>query len=124
VARLEHAEITDQIIGGAISVHKALGPGFIESVYEAALVHELRKRGLDVEQQVEVTVEYDGIVVGRHRLDLFVANTIVVELKATKELDNVHFAVVKSYLRAMRQKHALLLNFAKTKLQVRRVMVE
>ena len=87
---LEHEELTSKVIAAAIEVHRQLGPGFIESIYEHALVVELRNRGLKVEQQVEVPVEYEGVEVGRHRLDLFVEGTIVVELKAIKNLENVH----------------------------------
>jgi len=119
---LEHEELTGKIIAAAIEVHRRLGPGFIESIYENALVIELRKRGLKVEQQIEIVVEYENVEVGRHRLDLFVEDTIVVELKAIKELDDIHFAIVRSYLKAMNREHGLLLNFAKTKLEVKRVI--
>ena len=119
---LEHGELTDKIIAAAIEVHRRLGPGFIESIYENALVHELSKHGLTVQQQSELPVEYDGLEVGKHRLDLFVEQTIVVELKAIKDLEDIHFAIVRSYLRAAGVKHGLLLNFAKTTLEVRRVM--
>ena len=119
---LEHAELTGKIIGAAIEVHRRLGPGFLESIYENALVIELRKCGLKVEQQVEVVVKYDGMEVGTHRLDLFVEGKIVVELKAIKEVEDVHFAIVKSYLRAVGREHALLINFAKPTLEVRRVI--
>lgn len=122
---LEFEELTGKIIGAAIEVHRQLGPGFIESVYEKALVYELRKRGLKVEQQLEALVLYDGNVeVGKHRLDLFVENEIVIDLKAISELLDVHFAIVKSQLRAVRRKHGLLLNFAKVKLEARRVICE
>jgi len=119
---LEHRGLTSKIIAAAIEVHCRLGPGFIESIYESALVLELRKQGLEVEQQVDVPVEYDGVVVGRHRLDLLVEGTIVVELKAIQNLENVHFAVVKSYLRAIGKERGMLLNFAKPTLDVKRVI--
>ena len=119
---LEHEELTGKIIGAAIEVHRCLGPGFIESIYENALVIELRKRELKVEQQVDVAVEYEGTVVGRHRLDLFVEDAIVVELKAVKNLEDVHFAIVRSYLKAMHERHGLILNFAKHPLEVKRVI--
>jgi GxxExxY protein len=106
---LEHQALTEKIIGAAILVHKTPGPGFIESIYENALVFELRKRGLEVKQQVEIPVKYDGIEVGKHRLDLLVEDIIVVELKAIKNLDDIHFAIVRSYLCAAEQRHGLLL---------------
>ncbi len=119
---LEHEELTEQIIGCAIEVHKQLGPGFIESVYENALIVELHKQQLQVEQQKEVIIKYNGVEVGKHRLDLAVADTIVVELKAIKNIEDVHFAIVKSYLKALGKKHGLLLNFSKTVLEVKRVI--
>jgi GxxExxY protein len=122
---LEFEELTGKIIGAAIEVHRQLGPGFIESIYENALVYELRKRGLKVEQQVEVPVKYDGnFEVGKHRLDLLVEGEIVIDLKAISELLDVHFAIVKSQLRAVKRKHGLLLNFAKVKLEAKRVIAE
>mgnify|MGYP006446403143 CR=1 FL=1 len=117
---LEHKMLTEKIIGAAIEVHKRLGPGFIESIYENAFILELRKSGLKVLQQVEIPVKYDGEEVGKHRLDLFIEDTIVVELKAIKNLDDIHFSIVRSYLKAVGQKHGLLLNFAKPTLEIRR----
>ena len=119
---LEHEALTERIIGAAIEVHRRLGPGFLESIYEKALIIELKKRGLAVQDHVEITISYDELEVGRHRLDLFVEDTIVVELKAIKDLENIHFAIVRSYLRAIGRKHGLLLNFAKITLEVKRVM--
>ena len=116
--------MTDKIIGAAIEVHKQLGPGFIESIYEKALIIELRKCDLQVKAQKEVIVKYDGIEVGRHRLDIFVEETIVIELKAIKDLEDIHFAIVKSYLKSVGKRHGLLLNFAKVKLEVKRVIYD
>jgi GxxExxY protein len=122
---LEFEELTGRIIGAAIEVHRQLGPGFIESIYENALVYELRKRGLKVEQQLEVPVLYGGnLEVGQQRLDLLVEGEIVVDLKTISELLDVHFAIVKSQLRAVKKKHGLLLNFAKVKLEAKRVIAE
>lgn len=122
---LEHEELTGKIIGAAIEVHRQLGPGFIESFYETALVYELRKRGLLVEQQVEMPVIYDGkIEVGKHRLDLIVEKEIVIDLKAISELLPIHFAILKSQLRAAKRKHGLILNFAKVTLEAKRVICE
>lgn len=120
--KLEHEDLTGKIIAAAVDVHRKLGPGFLESIYENALIIELRKRGLKVEQQVEVIIEYDGVDVGRHRLDLLVEDTIVVELKTIKNLEDIHFAIVKSYLKAVKKEHGLLLNFANVKLEPKRVI--
>ena len=119
---LEYEALTDQIIGAAIEVHRRLGPGFLESVYERALIIELRKRGLAAEVQKELVICYEEEEVGRHRLDLFVDNTIVVELKAIKNLEDIHFAIVRSYLKAVGRKHGLLLNCSKLTLEVKRVI--
>ncbi len=121
---LEHKELTEKIIGAAIQVHKQLGPGFIESIYEKALIIEFRKRGIEVKEQQEVIVKYDDIEVGRHRLDLFVEEAIVIELKAIKDIEDIHFAIVKSYLKSVDKKHGLLLNFAKVKLEIKRVIYD
>ena len=119
---LEHEKLTEQIIGCAIEVHKRLGPGFLESIYENALIIELQRQKLHVEQQREVIIKYDSVEVGRHRLDLIVDNTIVVELKAVKNIEDIHFAIVKSYLKALGKEHGLLINFSKPVLEVKRVI--
>lgn len=121
---LPYKELTEKIIGAAIEVHKELGPGFIESIYENALVRELRQRGLKVSQQLELSVKYKGGEVGQHRLDLLVEDTIIVELKAVKDIEDIYFAVVKSYLKALGKNHGLIINFAKTKLEAKRVIYE
>ena len=121
---LEYKKLTEKIIGAAITVHKKLGPGFIESIYENALVIELRKLGMKVLQQIDIPVEYDSIEVGKHRLDLFVEDTIIVELKAIKNLEEIHFAIVRSYLRAVDHTHGLILNFARPTLEVKRVIAK
>ena len=119
---LAHEALTDRIIGAAIEVHRRLGPGFLESIYERALVIQLAKDGLTVTAQKEIAIEYDGHEVGIHRLDLLVEDTIVVELKAIRDFEAIHFAIVRSYLRAADKHHGLLLNFAKTKLGIKRVI--
>jgi len=121
---LEHEDLSGRIIGAAIEVHRALGPGFLERIYEEALVIELRERGIGHQRQLPVSVRYAGRGVGHHELDLFVEGQIVVELKAVKSLEDAHFAVVKSYLRAVGRRHGLILNFAKPVLEIRRVISE
>ena len=119
---LEHEDITERIIGAAIEVHRKLGPGFVESVYEAALCIEFRKRAIRHVRQILVPVLYDEVEVGQHRLDLFVEGEIVVELKAIRALEDVHFAIVRSYLRAVGKRHGLLLNFDAPTLEIKRVI--
>lgn len=118
---LESKDLTGRIIGAAIQVHIELGPGFVEAIYEGALSVELTRRGIPFRRQVKVPVLYRSEQVGVHRLDLFVAAEIVVELKAVKRLENVHFAFVRSYLRAVNRTHGLILNFSRPVLEIKRV---
>ncbi len=114
--------MSNQIIGAVIKVHKELGPGFLESIYEEALKVELSKNELDFASQMEVQIEYLGVAVGLHRLDLLVQKEVIVELKAVKELADIHFAQLRSYLKATGMNVGLLLNFSKPTLEVRRVV--
>ena len=115
-------ELTKKIIGAAILVHRELGPGFVESIYEEALKVEFSEHSLSFESQKEITVKYLDVVVGVHRLDMLVENQVILELKAVKELTDVHFAQLRSYLKATGLKVGLLLNFSKPKLEIRRVV--
>jgi GxxExxY protein len=122
--KLAHEELTGRIIACAIEVHKSLGPGFLESIYESAMVVELNRARLKVEQQKPLPIYYREVLVGEHRLDLLVENLIVVELKAISELEDIHFAIVRSYLKAAGLEHGLLLNFAAMPLTVKRVIYQ
>lgn len=117
-------ELSGRVIAAAIEVHKGLGPGFLESVYERALGVELAERGLSFQAQKEIIVCYAGQQVGRHVLDLLVEKEIVVELKAVAKLEQIHFAQVKSYLKATGNNVGLLLNFAGVTLEVKRVILQ
>ncbi len=119
---LELRELSSSVIGACIEVHRQLGPGFLESIYENSLRIEMRKRGISAEFQKEVPVFYCGEQVGLHRVDLLVAEQLVVELKAIKALEDVHFAQVRSYLKALNLRHGLLVNFATHPLTVKRVI--
>jgi len=105
-------------------VHRVLGPGFVEAIYQRALAIELSKRGLSLATEVDIKIEYDGQIVGRHRLDLVVNGRALVELKAVEELGKVHYAQVRSYLRATGLPVALLVNFSKVRADYRRVGVQ
>ena len=120
--RLQHEELTGQIIGAAIHVHRELGPGFVESIYANALEIELRIRRIPFEREQPIRVCFRQEEVGRHRPDFVVSDRIVVELKAIKNLDDSHFVVVRSYLRASAREHGLLLNFSKPTLEIKRVI--
>ena len=113
--------ISERIIGCAFKVRAALGHGFLEKVYENALAHELRKAGLGVQQQSGIEVFYDGVNVGTYFADLLVEGRILVELKSMKALDEIHMAQCLNYLKATGLRTCLLLNFGKTKVEVRRL---
>jgi GxxExxY protein len=122
VVELLHGDITAEILGAAFEVHRELGPGFLESIYEEALVTELQLRGFELQRQLEVPIYYKSALIGKHRLDLVVEGRIVVELKAIKDIDDIHKAIVQSYLKATNLSVAIILNFAKTSLQHKRLV--
>jgi len=109
------------VIACIIKVHQTLGPGFLESVYRNALLVELRRQGLEAASENEVPVLYQGVEVGRHRIDLLVEGRLIVELKAVEELSRAHYAQTRSYLKASNQRVAILVNFAKPMADYRRV---
>jgi GxxExxY protein len=112
-------QLTEKVIGCAFTVSNRLGCGFLEKVYENALAHELRKAGLAVQQQHPILVRYDGIVVGDYVADLIVEGSVIVELKACKDLDDVHSAQCLNYVFATGLPVCLLLNFGKPRLQIK-----
>jgi GxxExxY protein len=103
--------LATEVIGAALEVHKCLGVGFIESVYEDALCHELTLRGIEWQRQEEILVPYKDIWIRRQKVDLLVAQRVLVELKCVKEFAPIHQAKVISYLRSMNLRLGLLLNF-------------
>ena len=113
--------LTERIIECVIRVHQALGPGFLECIYQNALLIELELHGLRVEREREILIHYAGRLIGKHKLDLVVEQTVILELKAVDELSRAHYAQVRSYLRASGLKTALLINFAKEKADFRRI---
>ena len=119
----EFEALSGQVIEAAIGVHKQLGPGFLESIYESAMKVALRHRGMPYESQKEVAVFFEQEEVGVHRLDLVVQGEIIVELKAAKALEDIHFAQVKSYLKATGLHVGLLMNFNAPTLVVKRVVL-
>ena len=121
---MELEELTGQIIGAAIAVHRELGPGFLGTVYEEALCVELAGIGIEFRRQVCVPIQYRDKQIGEHRLDLLVEELVVVELKAISAFEDIHFATVRSYLKAINQHHGLLLNFAAIVLTAKRVSRE
>jgi GxxExxY protein len=107
----EDDRISHEIIGAAIEVHRILGPGFLEKIYERAMIHELGLRGLPVVPQREILVPYKGIEIPGQRLDLLVGERVILELKAIDELHPIHEAQLLSYLKATGLRIGLLVNF-------------
>jgi GxxExxY protein len=119
---LRDSEITDAIIAAAIAVHRELGAGFLESIYEQALAVEFALRGIAFIRQKPIPLFYRDHQIGE--LDFVVENKIIVELKAIEALENVHFAIVRSYLKASALSDGLILNFSSMPLTVKRVRRE
>ncbi len=114
-------ELTYQIIGRAMKVHKTLGNGFQEVIYQRCLAIELERAGLEFGREVEQTIFYDDIAVGTRRADFVVANHVIVELKAVIALEDVHLAQAKNYVVAYDFDIGLLLNFGANSLQYKRI---
>jgi len=117
---LRDFKLTQEIIACAIRVHRGLGPGFLESVYEEALAVEFALSGIPFIRRHPVPLFYRDHQVGEHRLDFLVDGKIVVELKAISQLEEIHFAVGRSYLKATNLNDGLLFNFATAPLTIRR----
>ena len=113
-------QLTEKIIGCAFKVSNRLGIGFLEKVYENALVYELRKNGLVAEPQRPIKVYYDGVIVGEYFADILANDTVIIELKATRNHDNAFTAQCLNYLRATEKPLCLLLNFGQSRLDVKR----
>ncbi|MFQ5778472.1 MAG: GxxExxY protein [Terriglobia bacterium] len=113
-------DLTEKILGSAFKVQNVLGCGFLEKVYENALVVELSRQGVPLEQQKLLQVRYVGVVVGDYTADLVVDKRVIVECKAVSQLDVVHEAQLLNYLKATGIRVGLLLNFGRPKLQYRR----
>ena len=113
-------EITEKIIGCAFKVQNTIGCGFLEKVYENALVIELKKAGLFAQQQVPTKIHYDGKVVGEYVADILVENIVLVELKTVKKFKDIHSARCLNYLKVTNLRVCLLINFAKPKVDINR----
>jgi len=118
---LGNRELSGRVIEAAIAVHTALGPGFLESVYEKALCLELDARGIRLEQQKIIKVFHRGTEVGEHRLDLLVEGVLLVELKAVSALEDIFFIIARSQMKAAGIRDGIILNFASAPLTIKRV---
>jgi len=117
---MEHEELTQKIIGCAMKVHGTLGSGFLESVYQNALAHELRKAGIQVQCEKKIQVTYDGIVVGDFAADMLINDLVLIENKAVQVLTVAHEVQLVNYLTATGIDIGLLLNFGAARLEFKR----
>jgi len=117
-------DITYAINGAAFEVNRILGSGFLEKVYENALLIELRERGFNAESQVPVKVFYKNKVVGEYIIDILVDKKVIVELKTVEKFDNVHQAQLLNYLKASGIQVGLLINFKHPKVEIKRMVLE
>lgn len=118
---LDINDITRKIIGCAMKVHSTLGNGFQEVIYQRALAIEMQKQGLGFQREMEMTIYYDGIDIGTRRVDFFVENKVMVELKALEKLEDVHKAQAINYCEAYNIADGLLINFGGKSLDFKRV---
>ena len=118
-----YPELSYSIMGAIFEVHKKLGLGFIESVYEKALIEEFSNKGMKIETQKIIDLTYNNKKIGIHRLDLVVEDKVVVELKTVERFSIHHKAQLTSYLKASGYKLGILVNFSKSKVEYRRVLI-
>ncbi|MDI6783922.1 MAG: GxxExxY protein [bacterium] len=118
-----YPELSYQIMGVIFEVHKELGPGFLESIYEKALIDELQEKGLRVETQKPIDIVYERKKIGVHRVDLVVEDTIIIELKTVERFSIHHQAQLISYLKASKCKLGILVNFSKKRVEYDRVVI-
>ena len=120
---MKHRELTAKIIDCAYKVHRELGFGFLESVYQNALMIELTKAGLQAEKEKKIQVNYDGQVVGDFIADMLVEEKVILELKSVKEIHLAHQAQLINYLKATRMEVGLLINFGE-KIEIKRKVLD
>lgn len=118
-----YPELSYKIMSAVFEVHKILGPGFVESVYEKALIQELSEKGFNVESQRIINLIYKNKKIGIHRLDLVIDNKVIIEIKAVERLTLAHKAQLTSYLKASGYKIGILINFSKEKAEYKRVII-
>lgn len=119
----KHKEITDKILKSAVEVHRNLGPGFVEKIYQRALFVELKNNHLNFEREKKIRINYKNADLGYEQVDFVVENKVLVELKAVSEILGIHVAQIISYLKASKVEVGLILNFAKPRLEIKRVVL-
>lgn len=118
---MKYKELTEKIIGCALRVHNTLGNGFQELIYQCALALELAKADFKFAQELEMIIYYDGVDIGKRRVDFFIEGLIMVEIKAIISLEDVHLVQAMNYLEAYKMEIGLLINFGSKSLQFKRV---
>jgi GxxExxY protein len=118
---MKHEELTHQIIGCAMKVHSTLGNGFQEVIYQRALAIEFQKQGVVFQREMEMSIHYEGVHIGTRRVDFFVEDNIMVELKAVIKLEDVHLAQAMNYCQAYQLPIGLLINFGSKSMEFKRV---
>jgi GxxExxY protein len=118
-----YKDLSYQIIGLAMEVHRKLGYGFLEKVYENSLMILLKREGIRSEQQYPIKVYFEGKVVGNYVADILIEDKIIIELKCVEKINNIHKAQALNYLKATQMRLAIILNFAKDKLQYERLVL-
>ena len=123
--KLLHGSITEKILGASFQVHSFLGNGFQEVIYQRALAYEMRKSGLNIEREIEQEIYYRNLKepIGTRRADFVVEGKVLVELKATIEINDIHIAQTLNYLKAYNLKVALLINFGSKSLTFKRLVL-
>ncbi len=120
--KIIHKELSYEIVGAALEVHKNLGPGFTENIYEEAFCRELRLRGIPFQRQMPVEIGYKGETIGKYQLDLLVDDKVVVELKAISQMIEQFEYQLYAYLKATKKRVGVLINFGKRSLEHKRIV--
>jgi len=118
---MKYEDLTGKIIGCAMKVHSTLGNGFQEVIYQRALAIEFKKQELKFEREMEMSIYYEGVNIGKRRVDFFVEDLIMLELKAVIKLEDVHLAQAMNYLEAYKMEIGLLINFGAKSLEYKRI---
>lgn len=120
--REELNKLTDKILGIAIGVHRALGPGFVERIYDQALRQEFINCKINFESQKQIKVNYKDVELGLQQIDFLIEGELILEIKAVSQINSVHTAQLISYLKAIKRRLGLILNFARDRLEIKRVV--
>jgi len=120
---MQEENLTYKINAAIFEVNRVLGPGFLEKVYETALLHELRSRGMNADTQVPLSVDYKGVVVGEYFADILVENKVILEIKSVEKLARIHEAQILNYLKATGNRTGLLINFTYPKAEIKRFVL-